>query len=297
MSPERASRLLREAGFDILPEAVEPRGDRWAVRLPGDRMAWFPASPAGRRRLVRERRVLDLVAKRCSFQTPRILRLFDGGGDIRALVPGAVSPFAVARHMREEPALLTRIGRWIGSALAEQHCRIARDDVTGWLPRKVDWPLPDRELQSRLAAVVTDKPLRRRIDQALARYWTEPVAAGDRVLVHTDIGLHNLAVDPACHSINGIFDYSSAAWADRHHDFRNLIVDDPTETLLDVALETYAAATGLTLSRDRIRRYGAACAIGDVADRYGRRPNEVAYDRTAAETLDWLVLMLDRGGL
>jgi aminoglycoside phosphotransferase (APT) family kinase protein len=52
-----------------------------------------------------------------------------------------------------------------------------------------------------------------------------PVAARDRALVHGDLGLHNLALDPETDAVNGVFDYDGAAWADRHHDFRYLPFD------------------------------------------------------------------------
>jgi hypothetical protein len=55
MDAETACTLLGRAGFPVDPRAarVEPREDRWAVWLPGDRMAWFHMNPAGARRLER----------------------------------------------------------------------------------------------------------------------------------------------------------------------------------------------------------------------------------------------------
>jgi aminoglycoside phosphotransferase (APT) family kinase protein len=53
-----------------------------------------------------------------------------------------------------------------------------------------------------------------------------------RVLVHTDLGLHNVAVDPETKEVRGVFDYDGAAWADRHHDFRYLVLSIPHEPVL-----------------------------------------------------------------
>ena len=69
-------------------------------------------------------------------------------------------------------------------------------------------------------------------------------SANDRALVHGDVGLHNLAFDPQSDTINGIFDYDGAAWADRHNDFRYLLFDVAREDMLDSALEVYEPATG-----------------------------------------------------
>jgi hypothetical protein len=63
-----------------------------------------------------------------------------------------------------------------------------------------------------------------------------PLGPEDRALIHGDVGLHNLALDPATDAVNGIFDYDSAAWADRHHDFRYLLFDAEREDMLDSAL-------------------------------------------------------------
>ena len=58
------------------------------MTVPDGRMAWFPATAAGRARLVRERRVLRLLAERCSVRVPKLLFEPDSGFDLRAIVLG-----------------------------------------------------------------------------------------------------------------------------------------------------------------------------------------------------------------
>ena len=73
--PGAIARVLAEAGAGpVDPGALDilPRDERFAVRLPGDRMAWFPTSRPGLERLRRERRVLELIARHCSFAAPRV---------------------------------------------------------------------------------------------------------------------------------------------------------------------------------------------------------------------------------
>ena len=103
--------------------------------------------------------------------------------------------------------------------------KIAEVDVAGWLPRRVAWPEPSEWMRERLSQVLKDGALIGVMEQVIERYETVPIGANDRVLVHGDVGLHNLALDPATNTVNGIFDYDSAAWADRHHDFRYLLFD------------------------------------------------------------------------
>ncbi len=72
--------------------------------------------------------------------------------------------------------------------------------------------------------------------------------AGERVLAHADLGLHNLAIEPASKQVRGVFDYEGAAWADRHHDFRYPLLDIPDEPILDAALAVYEPAVGRAIS-------------------------------------------------
>ena len=95
-------------------------------------------------------------------------------------------------------------------------------------------------------------------------------------------------------AVNGVFDYDSAAWADRHHDFRYLLFDVNREDMLDAALEVYEPAVGRSLDRARIRLYNAACAIGYLAFRDGVPPEQKSCGRTLAEDLRWVRTALAR---
>jgi hypothetical protein len=72
---EVACEAIQGAGMTCSPEDIEivARDERWAVSLPGECIAWFPASEPGSKRLANERRVLSLLAERCSYQVLRIL--------------------------------------------------------------------------------------------------------------------------------------------------------------------------------------------------------------------------------
>jgi aminoglycoside phosphotransferase (APT) family kinase protein len=149
-------------------------------------------------------------------------------------------------------------------------------------------------MRERLPQVVNDHALIGVMEQVIERYEAVPVGVEDRALVHGDVGLHNLALDLATDTVNGIFDYESAAWADRHHDFRYLLFDVHREDMLDSALEVYDPATGRQISRDRVRLYNAACAISYLAFRIGTSPDQRSCGRTPAEDLRWVHTSLSK---
>lgn len=281
---------LSRAGFAVLPSdlRIEPRDERWLVRLPGLRLAWLATSERGIERLRTERRVLRLVAERCSFRVPLVVFESDNGElDVREPVPGTTDPRAAYSAVRDDPRRAREIGAAVGALLAQQHSRIAAADVSSWLPRQPEWPEPRAWIRERLHTVVDDPRLMARALAIIDDYESVSVSEADRALVHTDLGLHNLALDPESGAVNGVFDYEAAAWADRHHDFRYLVFDFASHALLDAAIEAYQPLVGRAIRHDRVLLYNAACAVTYLAFRAGKAPEERWCGRTLAEDLRW----------
>ncbi|KGM30937.1 hypothetical protein P409_30140 [Inquilinus limosus MP06] len=295
MSPEEVCTALREAGLNLRPDeiALEAREDRWLARLPGDRMAWFAANERGARRLVADRRLLRLLAERCRFSAPRVLYESGAGFDLRAAVPGSCDPAALYARIATDQALARRLGHALGLVLAEQHGRIARPDVAGWLPEHVPWPEPAGWIRERLPEVTDDAALLARIDRVLDARETLDVPENDRALVHGDLGVHNIAVDPVTGDLRGVFDYDGAAWDDRHQDFRYLVFDHADEGLLEAAIAAYEPAAGHEIDRERVRLYNAASAICYLAYRRGVAADVRHCGRTLAEDLAWVRKAVD----
>lgn len=290
MTPAIACEALARLGLRFEPAdvEVEPREERWVVQLPGQRLAWFAASAAGLRRLDVERRVLRLLEARCSFAAPRVLMEDPTGElDVRAMVAGDSDPWRVYAEVRDDAELAKRIGRAVGTILAEQHTRIVRADVDGWLRERPTWPEPREWIRERLEQVVEDPQLRADADEVIARYEAVPVVEADRALVHSDLGLHNLAMDPTTHAVVGVFDYDDAAWADRHHDFRYLVFDLDRDEMFDAARTVYEPVVGCTIDRDRVLLYNAACALSFLAYRAGTPADARSAGRTLREDLHW----------
>ncbi len=290
LTPEIVCDYLRQAGLSAEPDELEleARECRWVVHLPENRMSWFAMTKEGHRRLGTERKVLKLLEAKCSFAVPQIVyENHDGLFDVRTKVPGLVQPWAIFNRLRQDLALAAQTGAAIAQILVEQHAQITAQDIAGWLPETVEWPLSSIQIRQQVPQVVDDSALIHQIEQLLNQYDALLVPSNDRVLIHTDIGFHNLAFDPKTFEVIGIFDYDGAAWGDRHHDFRYLPFAKDISAMLDAALAVYEPALGRTLSRQRIYLYNAVCAFSYLAYRGGTAPEENSCGRTLAQDIGW----------
>lgn len=297
LSPDIACEMLAEAGFAFAPSDVhvEAREERWVVHLPGQQLAWFAASRQGLQRLQTERRVLRLLAARCTFRVPRVLFESPAGAfDVQTMLPGVSDPWRIYAAVRDSVELAIQLGTTVGTLLAEQHSRIGAADVAGWLPRRPAWPEPRAWVGARLRHVVGDPGLVASAEAVMEAYESVVVSDADRALVHTDVGFHNLGIDPQAHTVHGIFDYDGAAWADRHHDFRYLVFDLDRYELFEAAVSAYEPIVKHPIQRERVLLYNAACAVMFLAYRAGTKPEERSCGRTLAEDLRWSRLAIAR---
>ena len=293
------ARRLREVGIDmeVFGIAVARRGDRAMVMLPGGRIAWFAASAEAAAALEIENRVLTLLGARCSFRVPRVLHTGPDAWTLRTIVPGVVDPDGFAARLKAEPALVPSVARSLARVLVEQHTRVVHADVADWLPLAPPWPPSLDEVEAQAICVVDDPGLLRRIERLIDVGRALGTREADNALVHADFGFHNIAVDAATGAVNGLFDYGSAAWADRHLDFRYLAFAAVPDALLDATTAAYGEATGIVIDRHRVLVCNALAAIGHLADRVGHEADELVGGRTLAGDLRWTDWALKRAGL
>jgi Ser/Thr protein kinase RdoA (MazF antagonist) len=285
-----ACEALAAAGFRYQSSLLrlELHDEKYLVRLPDQRLAWFAASRRGLEQLDVERRVLRLLEARCSFAAPRVLfESDDGEFDVRTMVPGSADPGITYRLIRNSTEHAVRIGAAVGAILAEQHQTIKVSDVSPWLAQLPSWPMPRTWVRERLPHVIDDVRLIARAEAVLDTYEQLVIDDADNALVHTDVGFHKLAIDAELHTVNGIFDYEGASWADRHHDFRYLVFASDRYDLFEAASSAYEAATGQPVRRDRVLLYNAACAISFLAFRDGKSAEELWCGRTLEDDLQW----------
>jgi aminoglycoside phosphotransferase (APT) family kinase protein len=296
LTQDIAADALSRAGIDVAAADVDlqAREERWIAFLPADRIAWFAGTAEGRRKMSIERRVLRLLDSRCTFGVPRILfEAEDGAVEVRSAVSGLIDPVAVYMAVIESADVAESLGSAIGQLLAQQHSRIKASDAADWLPPVPSWPRSKGWVQERLIEVVEDVELRSQADDVMSKYEAQTVCKCERALVHTDLGFHNMAIDPETFAVKAVFDYDEAAWADRHHDFRYLVFHGDREVLLQAALSQYEPVAG-RIDRARVFLYNAACALTFLAYRRGKGPEEQSCGRTLAEDLQWSRQAVDR---
>jgi aminoglycoside phosphotransferase (APT) family kinase protein len=147
--------------------------------------------------------------------------------------------------------------------------------------------------------VIDDPTLEAAADRIIAQFEdSEPAGSpADRVLVHTDLGLHNVSIDADTLTVHGIFDWEGACWSDRHFDFRHLVFDADHHPLFDATVAVYEERTGLHVSRARVFLHHAAMAVTYLAFRRGHAPEESWCGRTLAEDLRWTRTAIARIGV
>jgi aminoglycoside phosphotransferase (APT) family kinase protein len=280
-----AEAALLQAGFAQDPAELKcDTGEgRIAVRLPDDRMAWFPTNAEGERLLARERRVLRLIEQHCHFAAPRVIHEDRSGWELRKIVAGDVRPAGLQQRVERDASFARLFGGDLGRILAEQHTRIPKAALGDWLPSAPNWPRP--EDLAFLPEVVQDAGLLGRIQRALER--RAALRDDSPVLVHADLALHNIAVDPESQRVAGVFDYEGAVFGDRHQDFAYMVFQQSEEPMLEGALAAYEPATGVKIDRQRVHLLNAIAAIGFLGFRHGHLPEEPWCGRTLAEDLAW----------
>lgn len=297
MDDDDVGALLRDLARALAPAGARVPADprvfglgepRRTIALEDGLFAVVARGAEGLAIVERERGVLAAVWGRLPVSTPELLWVAeDRAVDLRRGVPGLVDPAALFRRVGVDRGFATAIGGEIGALLAVFHGLEIDDALAASLPRRVSWPEPSPLLRERLPRVIDDPPLLAAIDRALERLDAFDPPAADRRLVHSDVGLHNLAIDPTSLRLRGIFDFAEAALADRHWDLRHLLWSGPAEATFTAAVDAYEGAGGPPIERARVELYQAATAAGYLAYRDGVEPGRVWCGRTLAEDLAW----------
>jgi aminoglycoside phosphotransferase (APT) family kinase protein len=292
LTAEITASILAELGVD-LPSAhvaLEQREDRWLIRCPDARIVWIAGTERGCSVLDRERRLLRILDGSLPFAVPVVLAVTaDGAADLRTLVPGEVDPWAVYHRVIGDDPFGSRLGRELGNALAALHALRVREAVESWLPHEPEWPISLGPIMEALQRVVDDRHIHAGAESVLDSYRsiTRSLPRHERVLVHGDLGFHNLALSPETQTLSGIFDWAEACWSDHHLDFRHLLADADHQTLFEAAVSSYTTGGGRPIMRSRVLLYNAVWAISFLAYRDGVSPDIRWCGRTLAEDLAW----------
>ena len=140
VTPETLCAALNHAtSLRLAPRDVELAYHhwRWVVQLPGQRLVFVADTVQARRRLARERQLLQLLADRVRFRVPRIEWVDPNGDwDIRLQVPGDAGNWSAKHHQRiiDDPTIAQRTGQRLGEILAELHSAITSEEARQLAP-------------------------------------------------------------------------------------------------------------------------------------------------------------------
>lgn len=266
------------AGHSNIVFALRRGEDRYILRRPP--MGEYAASAHD---VLREARLLTVLAEVGSPRTPRVVALAEAGDEagvgpayVMTRLPG-VAIRTEAPDWLDTPAKRETISRELVRALAELHAlpiapfeaaRLGR--AGGYLGRQLTrWSGQRDDFLARGVRPLVDEPA--------VRAWLSANVPVERpsTLVHGDFKLDNVLVDPKCCAVTCVLDWEMATLGDPLADLGFLLAfwpDSPataaifTELLGEVTLaegfldrsglvEAYAELTGQKLSAEDLRWY------------------------------------------
>ncbi len=299
-TPEAIAQALKNnLGLALKIDSILQRPDRCIALLPNSQMAVLATSESGVQLMRSERKILQALAGKCSFQTPTVEKVSDDESvDLRNRVPGNTNFNDILRQLNKDPAIARQVTINIAAILAELHNCLDHQHARELASSHHNWPTSADWVRERLPHVVKDTAMLKQMYLYLDEFEVIRIDDQDRVLCHGDPGLHNLAFNADDLTINGIFDFEGATFNDPNWDLRYLIFG-PTDfhyELLDIGIQSYLAHSDRLISKQRILFYNAISAITFLAYRKGIENDTRWCGRTFDEDLAWTQLAISKLG-
>ena len=240
----------------------------WVAYLPDQRLAFVADTENARQWLARERQLLQLLADRVHFRVPRIEWVDPHGNwDIRLKVPGEAGlTLTYAKHHQrilDEPAIAQRTGQHIGQILGELHSVITPEEARQLAPSEPPLATSIERTRVNMVIGIDDAALQAQVQEVCERFDALEVGDDEVVLVHGDLGSHNVAFEPETSEVLGVYDFDTIACVDRHWDFKYL--HSYTPPFRQAVLEAYRSHTGIIPDTQRITLYHALTALAYLA--------------------------------
>src|SRR5215831_11715968 len=233
---------------------------RWVAHLPDQRIAFVADTENARQRLARERQLLQLLADRVYFGMPRVEWVDPHGNwDIRLKVPGEAGlTLTYAKHHQrilDEPAMAQRTGQRLGQILGELHSVISPEEARQLAPSAPPLAISVERTRVNVVVGIDDAALQAQVQEVFARFEALEIGDDEVVLVHGDLGSHNVAFEPETSEVLGIYDFDAIACVNRHWDFKYL--HSYTPPFRQAVLEAYRRHTGVIPDPQLITLYHA----------------------------------------
>ena len=241
---------------------------RWVAHLPDQRIAFVADTVDARQRLARERQLLRLLADRAHFRVPRVEWVDPHGNwDIRLKVLGeaGLTLTYTIHHQRilDEPAIAQRTGQRLGQILGELHSVITPEEARQLAPSEPPLATSIERTRGNMAIGIDDAALTAQVQEVFERFDALEIGDDEVVLVHGDLGSHNVAFEPETSEVLGVYDFDTVACVDRHWDFKYL--HSYTLPFRQAVLEAYRRHTGIIPDPQRITLYHALTALAYLA--------------------------------
>ncbi|WP_214366367.1 phosphotransferase [Pseudonocardia sp. H11422] len=258
LAQERAARALRRHAPEWAGARIRElgRGLDHVVLVAGDLVLRVADRPG----VVREARLLEIVAPRVPLPVPRP-RFADAAAGVLAyrLLPGRPLLGRAAA-----PGTAARLGRFLRALHAVDVAAVA-----GLVP------VDDADPGEWLADLDGPPELLRVVHASV------PKPSGRRVLAHADLGAEHLLDDGG--GVTGVIDWSDAAVTDPALDFARLYRDFGPGFLAE-ALRVYGGLDDDALPR--ITFFARCAALEDLA--YGQASGRTGYAEAALRSITWL---------
>lgn len=242
--------------------------DHWTFLVDEAHAFRFPKNRDAAVAIERIAELLDIIDDRLGIPVPRYLMHGQWEGETFVgyeAIPG--NPWHdVGFDDEQTPA----VARALGHAVAKLHT-VPVADVTSLLDEMPgDWPTACRVAADAAREVITPllptraaTVLDTKLDELLRLV---DAGIGDEVLLHGDLGLLNIMVDPISKTLTGIIDFDDATIGDSAWDFR-LLAEQLPATGYDALLEGYGARQSDSAFRVRVDGYRSLAPIYDALDR------------------------------
>jgi hypothetical protein len=268
---EVGAAVAAAAGVDR-PITPEWRWWRWVAHLPGERIAYVADDPAGWTRLLREERLLALLAGVPDVPVPPVVDRADqswtmirrkiagiSGFPVEHLIFGR-GPNVPSEERYRSDFVITHRGRRLagdlGRAIAGFQQTLSAAEARRWGFEETSY----LNILDEVAATLARFPELPDLQAAVPplRAWFEALPP-DPVLALCDLQMHNLAMSADEGRLLGLFDFDDVAVAHRLEDFKYLPSMGAEFTAL--ALDGYVRAGGPPLAVPAVWRFHLLSAL------------------------------------
>lgn len=129
-TPEAITQVLKtKLGLALKIDSILQRPDRCMALLPDSQMAVLATSETGAQLMRSERKILQALGGKSSFQTPTIEKVSDDETvDLRNRVSGNTNFNDILQHLNKNPAIAKQVTINIAAILAELHSCLDHSD-------------------------------------------------------------------------------------------------------------------------------------------------------------------------